>query len=245
MGHSDQISVLLVEDDAAARANIAAILSSAGISVEQAEDGATGLKRAGSGSHDVLILDRMLPGYSGIDIVTRLRGAGVGAPVLMLSALGRSEHRVEGLESGVDDYLAKPFEPDELVARVRALWRRASRRSHDPVLLFGDLECHAKARTAYRQGRHLALSPKEFELFRYLMDHAGEVVTREMLLRHVWKLNFDPQTNVVDVNVGRLRRKLEEGFDSPVLETVWGTGYRLIAVGAGPAGGSTSGPAGG
>lgn len=241
MGQTDQISVLLVEDDAAARANIAAILSNAGMTVEQAEDGVTGLTRAGSGGHDVLILDRMLPNLSGIDIVTRLRGAGVGAPVLMLSALGRSEHRVEGLESGVDDYLAKPFEPDELVARVRALWRRASRRNHDPVLLFGDLECHAKARTAYRQGRHLALSPKEFELFRYLMDHAGEVVTREMLLRHVWKLNFDPQTNVVDVNVGRLRRKLEEGFDGPVLETVWGTGYRLIAAGAGPASGSALG----
>ena len=229
MGQSDQISILLVEDDAAARANIAAILTGAGMAVEQAEDGAVGLTRAGSGTHDVVILDRMLPSLSGIDIVKRMRGAGVGAPVLMLSALGRSEHRVEGLESGVDDYLAKPFEPDELVARVRALWRRASRRNPDPVLLFGDLECHVKARTVWRQGRHLALSPKEFELFLYLMHHAGEVVTREMLLRHVWKLSFDPQTNVVDVNVGRLRRKLEEGFDGPVLETVWGTGYRLIA----------------
>jgi two-component system, OmpR family, response regulator len=229
MGQSDQISVLLVEDDDAARANIAGILGGAGMTVEQATDGSTGLNRAGSGAHDVVILDRMLPQLSGIDIVTRMRLAGIGAPVLMLSALGRSEHRVEGLESGVDDYLAKPFEPDELIARVRALWRRASRRSHEPVLLFGDLECHVKARTAFRQGRHLPLSPKEFELFRYLMDHAGEVVTREMLLRHVWKLSFDPQTNVVDVNVGRLRRKLEDGFDSPVLETVWGTGYRLIA----------------
>ena len=229
MGQSDQISVLLVEDDEAARANIAGILDAAGMSVEQTGDGPTGLNRAGSGAHDVVILDRMLPHLSGIDIVTRMRLAGIGAPVLMLSALGRSEHRVEGLESGVDDYLAKPFEPDELVARVRALWRRANRRSHEPVLLFGDLECHVKARTAFRQGRHLPLSPKEFELFRYLMDHAGEGVTREMLLRHVWKLSFDPQTNVVDVNVGRLRRKLEEGFDTPVLETVWGTGYRLIA----------------
>lgn len=232
MGQADPISILLVEDDEAARANIAAILTGAGMAVEQVADGATGLNRAGGGRHDVIILDRMLPHLSGIDIVTRLRVAGVGAPVLMLSALGRSEHRVEGLESGVDDYLAKPFEPDELVARVRALWRRADRRgSHDPVLLFGDLECHVKARTAFRQGRHLPLSPKEFELFRYLMDHAGEVVTREMLLRHVWKLSFDPQTNVVDVNVGRLRRKLEEGFAGPVLETVWGTGYRLIASG--------------
>jgi two-component system OmpR family response regulator len=109
------------------------------------------------------------------------------------------------------------------------LWRRAGRLQQDSVLLFGDLECHVKARTAHRAGRHVPLSPKEFALFRYLMEHAGEVVTREMLLRHVWKLSFDPQTNVVDVNVGRLRRKLEEGFDSVVLETVWGTGYRLIA----------------
>ncbi|MCP1468337.1 DNA-binding response OmpR family regulator [Sphingobium sp. OAS761] len=229
MAQTDRISVLLVEDDVAARATILEILAGAGMAVEDVGDGAAGLHRAGSGDHDVIILDRMLPQLSGIEIVTKMRMAGVGAPVLMLSALGRSEHRVEGLESGVDDYLAKPFEPEELVARVRALWRRASSRSHEPVLLFGDLECHVKARTAFRQGRHLALSPKEFDLFRYLMDHAGEVVTREMLLRHVWKLSFDPQTNVVDVNVGRLRRKLEEGFDTPVLETVWGTGYRLIA----------------
>ncbi len=229
MAQTDPISVLLVEDDPAARANIAEILVRAGMVVELAEDGAEGLKRAASGRYHVIILDRTLPHLSGIDVVTRMRVAGIEAPVLMLSALGRSEHRVEGLESGVDDYMAKPFEPDELIARVRALWRRAGRLQQDSVLLFGDLECHVKARTAHRGGRHVPLSPKEFALFRYLMEHAGEVVTREMLLRHVWKLSFDPQTNVVDVNVGRLRRKLEEGFDSAVLETVWGTGYRLIA----------------
>ena len=224
--------LLLIEDDAATAEEILGDLHGRGHEVAWAATGPDGAAAARSGGWNAIILDRMLPHLTGIDIVTRLRVAGVGAPVLMLSALGRSEHRVEGLESGVDDYLAKPFEPDELVARVRALWRRASRTTHDPVLLFGDLECHVKARTAFRQGRHLALSPKEFELFRYLMDHAGEVVTREMLLRHVWKLSFDPQTNVVDVNVGRLRRKLEEGFDGPVLETVWGTGYRLIAAGS-------------
>jgi two-component system, OmpR family, response regulator len=231
MGQGNPISVLLVEDDPSARTHIMDILGSAGIAVEPVDNGADGLKRVGGGGHDVIILDRMLPRLSGLDVVSRMRVAGIGAPVLMLSALGRSEHRVEGLESGVDDYLAKPFEPEELVARVRALWRRASREGHQAVLLFGDLECHVKARTAWRQGRHLALSPKEFDLFRYLMEHAGEVVTREMLLRHVWKLGFDPQTNVVDVNVGRLRRKLEDGFDVPVLETVWGTGYRLAAAG--------------
>lgn len=231
MAQGNSISVLLVEDDPAACTTIAGILSAADMTVDSVDDGGEGLRRGGTGGYDVIILDRMLPQLSGIDIVTRLRVAGVGTPVLMLSALGRSEHRVEGLESGVDDYLAKPFEPDELVARVRALWRRASRREHEAVLLFGDLECHVKARTAHRAGRHLPLSPKEFELFRYMMERAGEVVTREMLLRHVWNLSFDPQTNVVDVNVGRLRRKLEDGFDTPVLETVWGTGYRLVAVG--------------
>lgn len=225
------ISVLLIEDDPAARANISDILSTAGIDADGVGDGAEGLRRAGAADHDVIVLDRMLPDLTGIEVVTRIRAAGIATPVLMLSALGRSEHRVEGLESGVDDYLAKPFEPDELVARVRALWRRASSREHEAVLLFSDLECHLKARTAYRDGRHLPLSPKEFELFRYLMEHAGEIVTREMLLRHVWQITFDPQTNVVDVNVGRLRRKLEDGFDTPVLETVRGTGYRLIAPG--------------
>ncbi|MET0371093.1 MAG: response regulator transcription factor [Sphingobium sp.] len=231
MGQGNPISVLLIEDDAATRANIADILATANIAIEAVGDGAEGLRRAGRGAHDIVILDRMLPQLTGMEIVTRMRAAGVGTPVLMLSALGRSEHRVEGLESGVDDYLAKPFEPDELIARVRALWRRASTRQHEAVLLFGELECHLKARTAWRGGRHLPLSPKEFELFRFLMEHAGEVVTREMLLRHVWQINFDPQTNVVDVNVGRLRRKMEEGFPTPVLETVRGTGYRLIATG--------------
>lgn len=230
MDDSAQIAVLLVEDDPSQAANVMAILNAASMRVDHAADGGEGLRRAAAGCYDVIILDRMLPTMSGIDIITRLRAAGVGAPVLMLSALGRAEHRVEGLESGVDDYLTKPFEPVELVARVRALWRRAGNQQHGAVLLHGDLECHLKARTAWRQGRHLPLSPKEFELFRYMMEHAGEVVTREMLLRHVWKLSFDPQTNVVDVNVGRLRRKLEEGFDGPVLETVWGAGYRLIAV---------------
>jgi two-component system OmpR family response regulator len=223
------ISVLLIEDDPEARASISDILATAGITTDMVDDGAEGLRRAGASAHDVVVLDRMLPSLTGMEIVTRMRAAGVATPVLMLSALGRSEHRVEGLESGVDDYLAKPFEPDELVARVRALWRRSSTREHEAVLLFGELECHLKARTAYRAGRHLPLSPKEFELFRFMMQHAGEVVTREMLLRHVWKITFDPQTNVVDVNVGRLRRKLEEGFAAPALETVRGTGYRLIA----------------
>jgi len=161
--------------------------------------------------------------------VTRLRASGIEKPVLMLSALGRAEHRIEGLDGGVDDYLAKPFAPEELVARVRALHRRATVQARHPVLIVGDLELHVRARTAHRAGRHLGLSPKEFELLKYLMEHAGEVVTREMLLRNVWKLSFDPQTNVIDVNLVRLRRKLEDGFDTGCLETVRGSGYRLVA----------------
>lgn len=208
---------------------VAETLSRVGDTVANTANGKDGLRLASEEQFDLVILDRMLPDMTGIDIVTKLRAAGISIPVLMLSALGRTENRIEGLDAGVDDYLAKPFEREELIARVRALHRRATGQSHSAVIIFGDMECHIKARTAHRQGRHIALSPKEFELFKYFMQNSGEVVTREMLLRDVWNLNFDPQTNVIDVNVGRLRRKLEEGFDSPVLETIWGAGYRLLA----------------
>lgn len=223
------LNLLYVEDDARLAEEVARLMSAEGNRLTWTASGADGLQRAAAEPFDVVILDRMLPDISGIEVVQRLRAAGVSAPVLMLSALGRAEKRIEGLDAGVDDYMAKPFEPSELVARVRALHRRATGQTHSAVILFGELECHIKARTAHRQGRHIPLSPKEFTLFRYLMENAGEVVTREMLLRNVWNLSFDPQTNVIDVNVGRLRRKLEEGFGAPVLETIWGTGYRLVA----------------
>ncbi len=223
------LKILHVEDDPEAANAVRAHLEGEGIGVDWAVDGADGLRRAGAEDYSLVVLDRNLPDMTGLDVVEKLRAAGNAVPVLMLSALGRSDHRVEGLEAGVDDYLSKPYEPTELIARVRALVRRAQGQVHSAVLIFGDLECHLKARTAFRQGRHIPLSPKEFALFRYLMENAGEVVTREMLLRHVWKLNFDPQTNVIDVNVGRLRKKLESGFATPVLETVWGMGFRLIA----------------
>ena len=223
------LNILHVEDDPHAAEAVAQQLERAGDCVEWTTTGEEGLRRAAAGTFDLIILDRMLPDLSGIEVVARLRDVGVAVPVLMLSALGRSGDRTEGLDAGVDDYLAKPYEPCELIARIRALHRRASGAPHSAVILYGDLECHLKARTVYRQGRHIPLSPKEFTLFRYLIENAGEVVTREMLLRHVWNLNFDPQTNVIDVNVGRLRRKLEEGFDLPVVETVWGAGFRLVA----------------
>ena len=225
----NNLRILHVEDDEQTARMVSEIMSRTGDRVTTVANGKEGLRRASEESFDLVILDRMLPDMTGIDIVTKLRAAGLAIPVLMLSALGRTENRIQGLDAGVDDYLAKPFEDEELVARVRALHRRATGQAHSAVIIFGDMECHIKARTAHRQGKHIALSPKEFELFKYFMQNAGEIVTREMLLHNVWNLNFDPQTNVIDVNVGRLRRKLEEGFDKPVLETIWGAGYRLHA----------------
>lgn len=223
----DKLNILYVEDDRMAAGTVLSIAAGEGDRVIWEDTGAGGLKRAGSEAFDIIILDRMLPDTDGVTVTKRLREAGIDAPILMLSALGRAQDRVEGLEAGVDDYMAKPYQPEELIARVRALHRRSARRVHNAVLIHGAFECHLKARTAFRGERHIPLSPKEFELFRYFMDNAGHVVTREMLLREVWRMNFDPQTNVVDVNIGRLRRKLEEGFDTPALETIWGIGYRL------------------
>ena len=222
------LSILYVEDDPRAAAEVIELARGNGDNVVWESSGSAGLLRAGMGKFDVIVLDRMLPDLDGLEILGRLRESGVGTPILMLSALGRTSDRAEGLDSGADDYLAKPFEADELLARLRALHRRASGREHSAVIIYGAFECHVKARTVFRQNRHIALSPKEFELFRYFIENAGEVLTRQMLLRDIWKMSFDPQTNVVDVNIGRLRRKLEEGFDSPALETIWGSGYRLL-----------------
>lgn len=222
------MKVLVVEDDPQVAAAIAELFQRHDIDIEHASDGEAGLNRAGDPSIALIILDRMLPKMDGMSLAARVRAAGLDKPILFLSALGRLDQRVEGLDAGADDYLAKPFEPDELLARVRALLRRSSAQARQPMLFHGDLEIHVGARTAHRAGRHLALSPKEFELLKYLMEHAGEIVTRAMLLRHVWKLNFDPQTNVVDVNIVRLRRKLEQGFATTCLETVRGAGYRLV-----------------
>ena len=221
------LDILLVEDDAATAAVIHDVLVDNGHRVTVCNDGTQGLKAAAVGEYHVVILDRMLPDMNGLEIIAKLRDAGVVTPILMLSALARSENRTEGILQGADDYLGKPFEADELIARVRALHRRAGNASPSAVLIHGDLELHIKARTAHRQGHHLGLGPKEFELLKYFMENAGEVVTREMLLAKVWNLSFDPQTNVVDVNIGRLRHRLEDKFDTSVLETVRGIGYRL------------------
>ena len=221
--------ILLVEDDILVAAAVGEVVAAEGMTIVHVADGEAALGIAGSPAFDVIVVDWMLPGIAGIDLIARLRAAGIEKPMIMLSALGRAEHRVEGLDRGADDYLAKPFEPVELIARLRALHRRTSVQSRQPVLIHGDIELHVRARTAHRAGVHLGLSPKEFELLKYLIEHAGDIVTREMMLRDVWRLNFDPQTNVIDVNLVRLRRKLEDGFAGTVLETVRGKGYRLIA----------------
>lgn len=223
------MQVLLIEDDDQTAAAVSDMLAREGIGVKWVSTGECGLSVAGDSTIDVIVLDWMLPGINGIEVVARMRNAGIEKPVLMLSALGRFDHRVEGLDRGADDYLAKPFEPSELIARLRALNRRTTVQSRQPVLIHGDIELHVRARTAHRAGKHLGLSPKEFELLKYLMENADEIVTREMLLLHVWKLSFDPQTNVIDVNLVRLRRKLEDGFTGTCLETVRGRGYRLVA----------------
>ncbi len=223
-----QLRILYVEDDARSASAVSEVASNNGDALVWEETGGAALLRAGMEAFDVIILDRMLGDMDGLTITRRLRESGIGTPILMLSALGRSSDRADGLDAGADDYMAKPFEPQELMARLRALHRRSAGKEHSAVIIYGAFECHLKARTAFRHNRHLPLSPKEFDLFRYFMENAGETVTREMLLRDVWKMDFDPQTNVVDVNIGRLRRKLEDGFQSPALETIWGSGYRIL-----------------
>lgn len=217
--------VLVIEDDRQTAADIARVLAGASFMVDQASTLAEGTARASVGEYDLIVLDRMLPGGDGLDVIDRLKGGTRRAGILVLSALGRTVNRVEGLDRGADDYLAKPFEADELLARVRAVLRRLEAVRSADILAFGDIEIHMKARTVHRSGRHIPLSPKEFTLMKTFADHAGELLTRTMLLERVWNLHFDPQTNVVDVHVGRLRRKLEARGETPVIRTERGSGY--------------------
>jgi two-component system, OmpR family, response regulator len=219
---------LIIEDDGAMAAHIAGLLEGRGFATEHVADGGLGLKRAAAVAHDLIVADRMLPGLEGLDLVERLRALDVLTPVLVVSALGLAADRVSGLERGADDYLAKPFSDDELLARVHALLRRARPDPHPEVMLVGEIEIRIKARTVHRAGRHIALSPKEFELLRCLAEHAGRFVPRALLLERVWNLRFDPQTNVVDVHVSRLRGKIDEGFDQPVILSARGEGYKLV-----------------
>ncbi|MFN3822487.1 MAG: response regulator transcription factor [Pseudorhodobacter sp.] len=220
-------TILVVEDDPATAAAIAAEVTALGCAAVLRDTFEAGVAEATTGRHAAIVLDRMLPGGDGVDAIARIRaGAGGGAAILVLSALGRAANRVEGLEKGADDYLAKPYEPGELRARLRALLRRTDTQgeSHD-LIAFGDMEIRLKARTVHFGRTHVALSPREFDLVLFLARHEGQIVTRRQLLEQVWNLHFDPGTNVVDVHVGRLRRKLEEAAGRAVIQTARGEGY--------------------
>lgn len=223
--------ILIVEDDAATAAYLAKGLGEAGYAIDRSGDGRDGLFLATEGHYDLIVADRMLPGLNGLAMLSALRAAGIATPVLILSALGSVDDRVDGLHAGADDYLVKPFSFSELSARCEALLRRHERASAERTqtrIAVGDLEIDLLARTVSRAGRPILLGAREFSLLEYLARHAGQVITRTMMLEKVWNYHFDPGSNVIDVHIGRLRRKLEDGF-SPILHTVRGAGYRLSA----------------
>jgi two-component system OmpR family response regulator len=220
--------LLLIEDDPEVADYIKKGLSESGHTVDMANDGKSGLVLATTEDYDVMIIDRMLPGVDGLTIVKSVRAAEIPTPILILSALGEVDDRVEGLKTGADDYLIKPFAFSELDARLEVLQRRAKASFNmDTRIKVGDLELDQLSRTASRGGKAIELQPREYRLLEYLMRHAGQVVTRTMLLEHVWDYHFDPQTNVIDVHISRLRSKIDKGYDTPLLHTVRGAGYMI------------------
>ncbi|SEN25711.1 two-component system, OmpR family, response regulator [Sphingomonas gellani] len=226
--------ILIVEDDTSTSSYIAKGLVEAGYAVETCGNGRDGLFLASEGIFDLIIADRMLPGLDGLAMVSAIRAAGIATPALILSALASVDDRVDGLKAGADDYLCKPFSFAELSARIEALVRRTDRTSAEPMktrLGVGDLEIDLLARSVTRAGRAIPLGAREFGILEFLARHAGQVVTRTMMLEKIWNYHFDPGSNVVDVHIGRLRRKLEDGFATPILHTVRGAGYKLSAEG--------------
>ena len=221
--------VLVIEDDADTAAYIRKGLKEQGHVVDHAQDGKEGLFMALGQSYDVTIVDRMLPGLDGLSIIQTLRTSGNTTPMLILSALGEVDDRVQGLRAGGDDYLVKPFAFSELLARLEALVRRADTEAAETSLRVDDLQLDLLTRVVKRAGQVIELQPREFRLLEYLMRHAGQVVTRTMLLENVWDYHFDPQTNVIDVHVSRLRRKIDKEFGQPLLHTIRGAGYTLRA----------------
>ena len=218
--------VLVIEDDREVAGYVRKVLAEAGHLAEVAVDGTEGLVMATSEEFDVLVVDRMLPRLDGLALVQALRASDCRVPVLILSALGEVTDRVRGLRAGGDDYLAKPFAAAELLARIEALARRpAGRAASETALRVGDLEIDLLTRSASRGGRQIELQPREFRLLEFLARNAGTVMTRAMLLEGVWDYNFDPQTNVIDVHISRLRRKIDRGSDRPLIHTVRGAGY--------------------
>ena len=221
--------ILLVEDDAEAAAYVAKGLREAGHVVDHALDGESGLNMATSGGYDAYVIDRMLPKMDGLALLPSRRTEGDVTPALFLSALGEVDDRVSGLKAGGDDYLVKPYAFSELLARIEALGRRRATGPAEVTTRFkvGDLELDVLTRTVRRAERKIDLQPREFRLLEYLMRHAGQVVTRTLLLENVWEYHFDPQTNVIDVHISRLRAKIDKDFDKPLLKTIRGAGYRL------------------
>ncbi len=222
-------SILVIEDDHETAEQLREQLATSGYRVDLAVDGNDGLSRARSGDYAVMTVDRMLPGIDGITIIRRLREEGITTPALIVSALGEIDDRVRGLRAGGDDYLVKPFAGAELLARVEALARRSDRVVQETVLRVADLELDLVARTASRGGRDIDLLPREFQVLEYLVRNAGEVVSRAMLLQHVWDLHFDPSTNIIDVYVGRVRRKVDAQQAYPLIHTIRGVGFCVRA----------------
>ncbi len=219
--------VLVIEDDSEAARYMVKGLAESGHLADHAADGVEGLAMAESGQYDVLVVDRMLPRLDGLSVVARFRADGGDTPVLFLSALGQVDDRVKGLKAGGDDYLVKPYAFSELLARIEALARRRNPAQAETSFRVGDLELDLLARQVTRAGQRIELQPREFQLLEYLIKHAGQVVTRTMLLENVWDYHFDPQTSVIDVHISRLRAKIDKGFDKPLLHTVRGAGYCL------------------
>ncbi len=219
--------VLLVEDDHEAARYLEKALGEAGHVVVIADNGEEGLKQARSRDYDVLIVDRMLPRLDGLSLIEAIREERISVPVLILSALGEVDDRVKGLKAGGDDYLTKPYAFTELLARVEALHRRDGFEQGQTSYQVGDLVLDRLSRKVVRNDENIQLQPREFRLLEYLMRHAGQVVTRTMLLENVWHYHFDPQTNVIDVHISRLRAKIDKNFDTSLLKTVRGAGYMI------------------
>jgi len=222
--------ILIIEDDADTALYLSKGLSESGHLVQRAGNGKDGLFLALEEDFDAMVVDRMLPGLDGLALIRSLRAAGKKTPALILSALGEVDDRVEGLRAGGDDYLVKPFAFSELLARLEALLRRSDGETRARTgFKVGDLEMDLLTRTVRRAGRTIDLQPREFRLLEYLLRHSGQVVTRTMLLENVWDYHFDPQTNVIDVHISRLRSKIDKEFEKPLLHTVRGAGYVLRA----------------
>jgi two-component system OmpR family response regulator len=223
------MKILLVEDDKEITAHVSQALHAAGHAVDVTYDGEQGLAQASSQSYDAIILDRMLPKRDGLAVMQQLRGSGDETPILLLTTMAGIDDRVAGLEAGADDYLVKPFAFAELLARVNALCRRAGIANRTSKLTADDLEMDLIARTVRRGGQEIELQAQEFRLLEYLMRNAGRTVTRTMLLENVWKLNFDPRTNIVETHMSRLRAKIARHQAAELIHTIRGTGYVLRA----------------